>query len=389
MTDSSDILIIGGGIAGLSLAAALGDRASVRLLEQEQGLAHHTSSRSARQMQPSYGPEPVRVLTEVSIGLVREIEARLGAPLLRPRPLYWLALDDAVDLEPLRAAIPGLRRVAAAEPGSRLPILRAERVRDALLDPLAQEVDVPRLLDWYAGEARRAGTEIVTDARVSALTRHGELWTATVGDGPDARTFSAPIVVNAAGAWADQVAALAGVGPAGLVPLRRTVALARLDAAIDPDWPMVNDAGGSLYFRPDGDRLLSSALEDTPAEPHDAQPLPEVVARVTERLAAVVTPRVEFERAWTGLRTGAPDGVPVVGFDSEVPGFYWLAGQSGYGIQTSAAFGALAAADLLDLPLDAAVAAGGAAVAPSAAAAAFGALAPGRFGDAALRGSAA
>jgi D-arginine dehydrogenase len=347
--DRSDILIIGGGIAGLSLAAAIAGRATVRLLEQEGGLARHTSSRSARQMQPSYGPEPVRLLTEPSIGLVRGFERALGMPLLRPRPLYWLAFDEGVDLAPLRATIPGLVDVPVAEPLARLPILRPERVHGALLDPIAQEVDVPRLLEWYESEARRTGTEIVTGAPVEAIEPAGDGWTVRAGG----RSYRADRVVNAAGAWADRVAALAGARPGGLVPLRRTVALAQIDAPIDPEWPMVTDAASNIYFRPDGDRLLASPLEDTPDEPHDARPLDEVVTRAADRLRRIISPALEITGAWTGLRTTAADGVPVVGFDAELPGFYWLAGQSGYGIQTSAAFGMLAAAALLDEPADA------------------------------------
>ena len=349
MGESSDILIVGGGIAGLSLAAAIGNRASVRLLEQENTLAYHTSARSARQMQPSYGPEPVRILTELSISLVRRIEQQIDDSLLKPRPLYWLALGDPAELQPLLASIPGLREVPASEPGRQMPILRSGLITGALLDPAAQEVNVPRLLAWYEERARTRGVAIETGTRAVELVHRTDGWAVHTADG---RVYTTRLLVDAAGSWADTVAGLAGTVRRGLVPLRRTVAVLRIGAPIDPEWPMVSDAGGLIYFRPDGDHLLASPMEDIPDEPHDAKPVHEVVEEAAARTRRLITPTVEIVGSWTGLRTQSTDGVPVVGFDPALPDFFWLTGQSGYGIQTSASFGMLAAAAILDQPVE-------------------------------------
>jgi D-arginine dehydrogenase len=184
----------------------------------------------------------------------------------------------------------------------------------------------------------------VAGARVTAADRVGDVWRITAGT----EVVEAPVVVNAAGAWVDRVAWLFRVRPRGLTPKRRTVAVAPASRPVDPRWPMASDVGDRFYFRPRGETILASALEDTRSEPEDAQPLDDVVRTALERVDAVTdlglgTPIT----TWTGLRTLSPDTAPVVGRDDAVPGFYWLAGQGGYGIQTSAALAQLAAADLL------------------------------------------
>ncbi|MBW4041019.1 MAG: FAD-binding oxidoreductase [Acidobacteria bacterium] len=345
MSSTADIAIIGGGIAGLSLAAAIGDRASVVVLEAEAELFHHTSSRSAEQMQPTYGPAPVRALTTASIPLVDEKARRAGRPVYVPRPLLWLhSAAERAPFDTLLATVPGLTEIGAAEAVRMLPALRPELLVDAAVDLSAVEVDVPLLLAWYRADAVGAGATVLTGARVTRVERVGQAWRLTAG----AETVEAPVVVDAAGAWVDLVAALFGVRPRGLTPKRRTVAVAPARRAVDPGWPMASDVADRFYFRPRGAAILASALEDVISEPEDAQPLERDVATVIDRVNAVTdldlgTPIT----TWTGLRTLSPDTSPVVGFDDAVPGFYWLAGQGGYGIQTSAALARYAAADLL------------------------------------------
>ena len=345
MSITADIAIIGGGIAGLSLAAAIGDRASVVVIEAEPELFHHTSSRSAQQMQPTYGPAPVRALTTASIPLVDEKAERAGTPVYTPRPLLWLhSSEERGPFETLLATVPGLTAIGADEAVRMLPVLKPELLVDAAVDLSAVEVDVPLLLAWYRAEAVESGTTVVTGARVTAVERVGEAWRLTAG----AETVEAPVVVNASGAWVDLVAALFGVRSRGLTPKRRTVAVALAGRPVDPRWPMASDVADRFYFRPRGEAILASALEDVISEPEDAQPLDDDVATVIERVNAVTDLDLGAPiTTWTGLRTLSPDTAPVVGFDDVVPGFYWLAGQGGYGIQTSAALARYAAAELL------------------------------------------
>lgn len=343
---TADVAIIGGGIAGLSLAAAIGRRASVVVLETEAQLFHHTSSRSAQQMQPTYGPEPVRALTTASIPMVRRIADRLAVPVFTPRPLLWLHYADQRDhFDELLATIAGLQEIGADEAVRLLPALRRDLLVDAAIDPSAVEVDVPVLLAAYQAEALDAGARVLTAARVEGAERSGDTWRLTTTAG----RVEAAVVVDAAGAWADLVAAMFGVRRRGLVPKRRTVAVAPATGrAVDPLWPMASDVGERFYFRPRGGAVLACALEDVPSEPEDAIPYPEVVRTAIDRVNAATDLALgPPETTWTGLRTLSPDTVPVVGFDDAVPGFYWLAGQGGYGIQTSAALAAVAAADLL------------------------------------------
>lgn len=350
MVRTADIVIVGGGIAGMSLAAAIGGRARVVVLEAEPQLFHHTSSRSAQQMQPTYGPDPVRRLTAASIPIVAGIAERLDVPIFTPRPLLWLHYgDDAESFAQLLAGIPGLQPIGADEAVRRLPALRRELLRDAGVDDAAVEVDVPVLLSAYRDAAVRGGAVVLTGGRVIGAVRRGAEWQLTTGAGEAVR---APLVVNAAGAWAQQVGALFGAEPPGLTPRRRTVAIARpTGRAVDPEWPMAADAADTFYFRPRGDAVLASVLEDVASEPEDAQPRAPMIATILQRVNAVTDLALtQMVTTWTGLRTVTADALPVVGADPAVDGLVWLAGQGGYGIQTSAALAEAVAARLLDEP---------------------------------------
>ena len=344
----ADVLIIGGGIAGLSLAWQLAPAVSVVVVEAEPTLAFHTSSRSARQMQPSYGPKPIAELTRRSISMVEKISAALAAPIVMPRPLLTLGTLDEVAA--LVAANSNLVRLDHGETMKLSPDLYPEMFEAAALDSTAMEVDVPALLQYYRSQAVAAGAVVLTAAPVvSATPRQPTPERPTpleAGFQVMAGEYKimAATVVNAAGAWADSVAGIFGVRVRGLVPYRRSVAIVSTAAAVDPAGPMVEPADGSFYYRPDGEHLLISPCESVPAPAGNAHVVDADITELIHRIDAVTTLGVTgVERSWTGLRTEPNDGLPVVGFDAQVPNFFWLAGQGGYGIQTSAALAALAA----------------------------------------------
>ncbi|AIY03758.1 hypothetical protein ART_4159 [Arthrobacter sp. PAMC 25486] len=338
----TDILIIGGGIAGLSLAWALAPSRRVVLVEAEEELAHHTSSRSARQMQPNYGPPVIRELTLRSIALVQEISASLPEPILRPRPL--LTLGSHAEVAALVAQHPALVALDHAETLQLSPDLRPGGFTAAALDDSAMEVDVPALLEFYRSQAQAAGAVVLTAAPVTAAEASPGSFTGSFTLMAGQHRITANVVVNAAGAWAEPVAAIFGAQTKNLVPYRRSVAIVSTASPVNPAGPMVEPADESYYYRPDGGHLLISPCESVPAEPGDAQVLDADITKLIHRIDAVTTLAITgVVRAWTGLRTEAPDGVPVAGFDAAVPNFFWLAGQGGYGIQTSAALATLAA----------------------------------------------
>jgi D-arginine dehydrogenase len=278
--------------------------------------------------------------------MVEERADRAGVPIYTPRPLLWVDSDpDGTRFQALLATVDGLTPIGADEAVRLLPPLRRERLVDAAVDLSAVEVDVPTLLEWYRADAVAGGATILAGGRVTAAQRVGDGWRVTAG----AETIEAAVVVDAAGAWAETVAALFGVRPRGLTPKRRTVVVAEPSRPIDPGWPMASDVGDRFYFRPRGGAVLASALEDVVSEPEDAQPRSDVVATVLERIAEATDLGLGAPTTtWTGLRTLSPDTAPVVGFDETVPGFFWLAGQGGYGIQTSAALAQVAAGLLLE-----------------------------------------
>ncbi|MDJ0357753.1 FAD-dependent oxidoreductase [Paenarthrobacter sp. PH39-S1] len=339
---NTDVLIVGGGIAGLSLACKLAPHAAVVLVEAEGTLAYHTSSRSARQMQPSYGPAAIRELTARSIEAVRGISAELGQPILQPRPLIFIGTE--ADVTASTAANAHLRPLGHAETLLLSPDLRPDAFAAACLDDSAMEVDVPALLEYYRSGAVAAGAAIMTGLPVHTMQRTSGGWIAGAGE----EAIVAAVVVNAAGAWADPLAVIAGVGIQCLRPHRRTAAIVRTEQPVNPAGPMVAAVDNSFYYRPDGSALLISPCESIPSIAEDARAVEGDVRRLIERLNAVTSLGIAgLERSWTGLRTSGSDGLPVVGFDAESPGFFWLAGQGGYGIQTSAAIAELAAGLIL------------------------------------------
>ena len=235
----------------------------------------------------------------------------------------------------------GVRRIDADETRAMVPMLRHDYVAGAVFDPSAMDIDVHALHYGFLRGLRARGGKTISDAELLGLQRSGGSWTVTTAGG----TFAAPIVVNAAGAWCDKIALMAGAGAVGLVPKRRTAFV------FDPPhgtaiehWPMVHDVGETFYFKPDAGKILASPADETPMEPCDVHPDDLDVARAAAKIErAADLPVVHISRKWAGLRSFVSDGCPVVGFDEERAGFFWLAGQGGYGIETSPAMGQLCA----------------------------------------------
>jgi D-arginine dehydrogenase len=335
-----DVLIVGGGIAGLSLASALAGNCSVALVEAEQELAYHTSSRSARQLIPSYGPPVVQELTVRTLELIAARDAELPGPVLTPRSFMLIGSEQAVAAE----ASGHMRSITQAEALELCPALVPDSFAAASLDTGSFGCNAPLLLEDHRQRALAAGVDIITGARLHSAQRVGSGW--QVGAGLEA--FEAGVLVNAAGAWADELAVISGVEKLGLQPYRRTAAIAAVERPLPEHSPMVAAADNTFYFRRDGEDVLISPSESVPSGPEDAKPRHGDVERLVTRLNQVTTLGItEIRRSWTGLRTEAADGVPVAGFDAEAPGFYWLAGQGGYGFQTSSAMAELAAAQIL------------------------------------------
>jgi D-arginine dehydrogenase len=344
-----DLVIIGGGMAGLSLAAEYAElsatrepRPTVALLERENQLAYHTTGRSAAAFLESYGSSEVRALTRASRPILDGLGAATGAALLRTRPMVWIARDDdTAELDELVETIPSLRRVDFDGARTLCPALRAEYVAAAAVERTAQDIDVDALFQQYRRRALEAGVQIRTGVGIESGEYTSVGWHLVTDRGE----LIAGTVANAAGAWADTVAARLGVATLGLQPMRRTVAIVTANAPAS--WPLVSDAAERFYFRPESGGLLISPADETPSPPCDARAEPIDIALALDRVNEATTLDLRHVRtSWAGLRTFAPDRNPVVGFDAISPSFFWLAGQGGFGIQIAPALAVLAAARL-------------------------------------------
>ena len=339
---NADVLVIGGGIAGISAAWRLAlAGAQVVVLEAEPHVGYHSSARSAATFTAAYGNAAIRRVTEDSRGFLEQPpDGFAETPLMRPRGCMTVASAGQAGLLDAELSLSAaVKRIDPAEAIRMVPVLRPEAVACAMIEPDCRDIDVDALLGGYRRGLLAAGGRIVTDSRAERVERYGADWRVQTPAG----RYSAAKLVNAAGAWADEVALRAGVRPAGLVAKRRTAVL--IDAPGSADWPMVVDAAETLYFKPDAGRLMVSPADETPSEPCDAQPEEIDIAIAMDRLQQATTLDVRrISHRWAGLRTFAPDHTPVVGEDADAPGFIWLAGQGGYGVMTSPAMSALAAA---------------------------------------------
>jgi D-arginine dehydrogenase len=355
-----DVVIVGAGMAGASLAAALAPHASVVLLEAEALPGYHATGRSAAFWTESYGGPGVQPLTSASGAFLRRPpEDFADRSFLTPRrALHLAAPDDRAALDALEARFAGsgvglvpldTAAIAACVPGLR------PGAWTGLLEASTCDIDVAALHAAYLRAAKAAGAALLCAAPLRSAAREAGRWRIDAGD---ATTLDAAVLVDAAGAWADAVAEIAGASPLGIRAYRRTVAQLRVAPAVPDTLPLVLDAAGRFYFKPEaGGRLWLSPHDETAVPAGDAAPEEIDVATAVDRLGTVVDWRVErVERAWAGLRSFAPDRLPVYGFDATALGFFWFAGQGGFGIQTAPAAARLAAALLLGTTPDATVA---------------------------------
>jgi D-arginine dehydrogenase len=343
MAEILDVIVIGGGIAGIGAAAEISAGRSVVVLERESSPGMHATGRSAAAFLLNYGNPAVRQLTRASEPFYLDPDPEFWpGPLLSPRGELFLARPgEEGRMTAHLAAAPTARAITPAEAVAIVPILRPETFTAAAHDPNGRDVDVDLLLQGYARCLRRNGGRIETGAEVLAIAEVDGVWTVETAAG----SFAAAVVVNAAGAWVDKVARLAGVPAIGIRPLRRSAAILPAPEGHDPmRWPLFGPLAEDWYARPTGGKLMVSPADEDPVEPHDAWPDDMVLAEGLHRFEQMVTvPVTRVERSWAGLRSFVADRTPVAGFDRQAAGFFWLAGQGGYGIQTAPALSRLAA----------------------------------------------
>lgn len=349
MTDRLfDFAIIGAGMAGASLAAELAPHARVLVLEGEDAPGYHSTGRSAAFWEECYGGPGLVPLTLPSGHYLREhgFLSQRGA-------LYVGRGEDKGALDDFERRFAGtgvtIERIGGDAVAGHVPAIREEWC-DALYEPACADIDVAGLHQHYLKALKQGGADLVCRAQVERLERESGGWRITTRRG---ETYRAARVVNAAGAWADSVATMAGVQPLGIDPLRRTVAVLRVEPAAPADMPLVLDISGTFYFKSDNGRLWLSPHDEIPSEPCDAAPEEIDVATAIDRFERATSWRIEaVERRWAGLRSFAPDRLPVYGPDPEVAGFIWFAGQGGFGIQTAPAAAKLGARIMLGLEPD-------------------------------------
>lgn len=363
MSEPTDFLIIGGGIAAASVGYWLAPHGRVTLLEREPQPGYHSTGRSAALFMESYGTPQVRALTMASRAFLQSPpEGFAEHPLLGPRGAMMVASHGQEALlaghwDILRAMTPHAQLLDSAGACARVPVLRPGKVLGAVYEPDAADMDVHAIHQGYLRGLRRAGGRVVCDAEVTTLARVGGLWRAQAGG----QVYEAPVVLNAAGAWADVVAALAGLPGIGLEPRRRSAFIFAPPEGVNTSgWPLTAGVAEDWYFKPDAGMLLGSPANADPVAPHDVQPEEMDIALAIHRIEEMTTLSIRRPtRTWAGLRSFVADGDLVGGFDAHAPGFFWVAAQGGYGIQTSAAMGETCAALARGLPVPGRVAAFG------------------------------
>lgn len=335
------LVIVGGGIAGLSCAARAVADFDVTVLEAEMQPGYHSSGRSAAVYIEAFMNPTIHALSLESTRHFLDQGAKRVGDVTVADEANAAALDEFY--ETWRELCPDLHEVDRQQILTEVPILRPGRVHRAMVDPNALSLDAHGLIDGYRRELNEGGGRIANNAPVRSLERCDGRWRVVYGD---ARQIDADVLVNAAGAWGDELAGLAGVAPLGLQPLRRTALLLDLQRDV-AHWPLIHRVEGGLYFKPEAGLLMVSLADEHPSAPCDAQPEELDVATMVERFQELTTVTVRrLNRTWAGLRTFLPDRLPAVGFDPRVDDFFWLVGQGGAGMQTAPALGRVAA-DLL------------------------------------------
>lgn len=347
--ETADFVVIGAGIAGASVAFELAAHGKAIVVERERIADYHTTGRSAALLTESWEHGIVRSLTSASRPFLEDPpEGFADYPLLSPLPFMVIGRSDqaatVAELSDDAIGIGDIRRLDGPGAEEICPLLRPGYVGAAILEPGSMEIDVNELHHGFLRGVRHRGGEVRLGAEVTEVRPEGDGWSVALG----ASTVSTGVVVNAAGAWADAVARLAGVRPVGLVPYRRTAFVFPAPGETK-GLPMVVDVDQQFYFKPETGSFMGSLAEETPMEPHDVRPEEIDVALAIDRINTATTLEVRHvSRTWAGLRTFAPDRLPVVGMDPDHPGFFWLAGQGGFGIMTSPAMASLAAGLIVD-----------------------------------------
>ena len=360
---SVDYLIVGAGIAGASAGYWLAPHGKVLLLEREAQPGYHATGRSAAHFMECYGSAQVRALTRASRAFFEHPPAGFSPhPLMTPRPTLIVGgLQDeqalAAQWQALHPESDAIRQISVEAACALLPVLRPDQVLGAVLDPSTCDMDVDALLQGYVRGLKQAGGQVICNAEVQSAAWNNGVWQVQAGGA----RYAAPVLINAAGAWADAVAHIAGVPPLGLEPRRRSAFTFAVPDGMDiRTWPMAIGAQENWYIKPDAGQLLGSPANADPAPPHDVQPEEIDIATGIYFIEEMTTLQIRRPaHTWAGLRTFAPDGELISGFDAHATGFYWLAAQGGYGIQTSAAMGQAAAELVRGLPLPAHIAAQG------------------------------
>jgi D-arginine dehydrogenase len=335
-----DFLIVGAGIAGASAGYFLAKKHKVIVLEREEQPGYHTTGRSVAVYTEAYGPRPVRALVIAGGSFFQQPPAGFtDVPLCHPHGFMFIGRADQrsvlmAELAAVQPLSPTIREMSVDEAIRRVPVLRRDYLAGAFFDPNCLSLDVSAIHQGYLRGLKAAGGEVVTSAEAEYFERHGGKWRVRTPVG----AFTAPVVINAAGAWADVVAERIGARKIGLVPKRRTViAFAPPAGTETASWPVVIDAQEEFYFKADAGTILGSPGDETPSPPTDAQPEEIDIAITVERIERATTmPIRRIIRKWAGLRSFVADRVPVAGYAPDVEGFFWLAGQGGYGIETSA-----------------------------------------------------
>jgi len=357
----TEVLVVGAGMAGASLAYFLAPYRGVTLLERESQPGYHATGRSAALYSETYGNAPVRAITTASRAFYFDPpEGFSPYPLVTPRGS--LSVGGVADEATLRQAfderialVPNIEWWSQDEILKRVPILKPESAMFGVYEPDAMDMDVHGIHQGFLRGAKAAGAQLQCDCEVQHIQRVANGWQVTTSQGG----YLADVVVNAAGAWCDELARMAGVKPIGLQPLRRTAFMCDAPAQCDIHaWPMVIDANESFYIKPDAGMLLVSPANADPMDPQDVQPEELDIAIAVDRLETATTMQIRrVQRRWAGLRSFVADKTPVVGYAPDAPGFFWLAGQGGYGIQTAPAMGQLSASLVQGLEMPEAVAA--------------------------------
>lgn len=348
MNQSTEFLIIGGGIAAASTAYWLSRYGQVLLLEQESQPGYHSTGRSAALFMESYGTPQVRALTMASRAFLQAPpDGFSDYPLLTPRGAMMVAEHGQDDMlsshwDVMRQVTQKGRLLNSQEACDYFPVLRAEKILGGIYEPDASDMDVHSIHQGYLRGAKKNGAQLICDAQVTQIKRSSQVWHVQAGG----HTYEARVLINAAGAWADAVAEMAGVNPIGLVPKRRSALIFEPPIGLNcAEWPMTIGIDESWYIKPDAGKLLGSPANADPVAPHDVQPEELDIAMAIDRIQTMTTLEIRRPlRTWAGLRSFVSDGDLVAGFDPHVENFFWVAAQGGYGIQTSAAMGECCAA---------------------------------------------